>query len=141
MFRSAVSRSLRSASIPRVVSKRSTGFLQVPRSSVAVRPSQFVPCLPCQALRSYSAPAGLTKSEVEGRIVDLLKNFDKVSDPSKITPTSHFTNDLGLDSLDTVEVVMAIEEEFSIEIPDKDADAIHSVNQAVDYILSQPDAH
>ncbi|KAI7004707.1 hypothetical protein KC366_g18730, partial [Hortaea werneckii] len=58
-----------------------------------------------------------------------------------LAPTAHFTNDLGLDSLDTVEVVMAIEEEFSIEIPDKEADAIHSVNQAVDYIMAQPDAH
>lgn len=45
---------------------------------------------------------------------------------TQIKPTAHFANDLGLDSLDTVEVVMAIEEEFSIEIPDKDADAIHS---------------
>ncbi|KAK1814735.1 mitochondrial acyl carrier protein [Friedmanniomyces endolithicus] len=71
--------------------------------------------------------------------MDLLKNFDKVQDPSKLSATSHFTNDLGLDSLDTVEVVMAIEEEFSIEIPDKEADAIHSVNQAIDYIMSQPD--
>ena len=44
----------------------------------------------------------------------------------QIKATAHFANDLGLDSLDTVEVVMAIEEEFSIEIPDKDADAIHS---------------
>lgn len=44
----------------------------------------------------------------------------------QIKPTAHFANDLGLDSLDTVEVVMAIEEEFSIEIPDKDADSIHS---------------
>ncbi|KAG9535139.1 hypothetical protein KCU77_g24234, partial [Aureobasidium melanogenum] len=77
----------------------------------------------------------------QGRILDLLKNFDKVSDASKLSAQSHFTNDLGLDSLDTVEVVMAIEEEFSIEIPDKEADAIHSVNQAVEYILSQPDAH
>ena len=44
----------------------------------------------------------------------------------QIKPSAHFANDLGLDSLDTVEVVMAIEEEFSIEIPDKDADGIHS---------------
>jgi len=70
-----------------------------------------------------------------------LKNFDKVSDASKLSATSHFSNDLGLDSLDTVEVVMAIEEEFSIEIPDKEADAIHSIDKAVSYILSQPDAH
>ncbi|KIW03151.1 acyl carrier protein [Verruconis gallopava] len=94
-----------------------------------------------QAVRCYAASSGLSKEEVQGRILDLLKNFDKVTDPSKLSGTSHFSNDLGLDSLDTVEVVMAIEEEFSIEIPDKEADAIHSVEQAVNYILSQPDAH
>ena len=48
------------------------------------------------------------------------------SNSLQIKGTAHFANDLGLDSLDTVEVVMAIEEEFSIEIPDKDADGIHS---------------
>ncbi|CAJ2508507.1 Uu.00g135330.m01.CDS01 [Anthostomella pinea] len=93
------------------------------------------------AARMYSAASGLKKEEVEGRIMGILQGFDKVNDPSNIKPTAHFSNDLGLDSLDTVEVVMAIEEEFSIEIPDKDADAIHSVNQAVDYIVSQPDAN
>ncbi|EMR69142.1 Acyl carrier protein, mitochondrial [Eutypa lata] len=94
------------------------------------------------AVRMYSAAAsGDKKSEVEGRILSILQGFDKVKDPSNVTPNSHFTNDLGLDSLDTVEVVMAIEEEFSIEIPDKDADAIHSVDKAVEYILSQPDAN
>lgn len=47
----------------------------------------------------------------------------------QLSPTSSFTTDLGLDSLDAVEVVMAIEEEFAIEIPDEDADAITSVGQ------------
>ncbi|KAI1913864.1 mitochondrial acyl carrier protein [Ophidiomyces ophidiicola] len=140
MFRSAFLRSLRTASMPRTVRNSST-VRQLPRASAIVRQAQFAPCISYQTIRSYSAPAGLNQTEVEGRIVDLLKNFDKVTDASKISPTSHFTNDLGLDSLDTVEVVMAIEEEFSIEIPDKEADSIHSIDQAVQYILSQPDAH
>ncbi|KLU84651.1 acyl carrier protein [Magnaporthiopsis poae ATCC 64411] len=96
---------------------------------------------PWSAVRCYAAAAGLDQAAVEERIIALLRNFDKVNDPEAIKPTSHFANDLGLDSLDTVEVVMAIEEEFSIEIPDKDADTIHSVDKAVEYILSQPDAH
>ncbi|KAI9777703.1 MAG: Acyl carrier protein, mitochondrial [Geoglossum umbratile] len=104
------------------------------------RSTRFAPLLSSSA-RFYSAPAGLTQQEVEGRILGILGNFDKVTDTTKLSPTSHFSNDLGLDSLDTVEVVMAIEEEFSIEIPDKEADAIHSVEGAVRYILSQPDAH
>ncbi|RPA84442.1 acyl carrier protein [Ascobolus immersus RN42] len=94
------------------------------------------------AIRFYSADAGaLSKMEVESRVLDLLKGFDKVADSSKLNGTAHFANDLGLDSLDTVEIVMAIEEEFNIEIPDKDADSIHSVDQAVNYVLAQPDAH
>ncbi|RMZ77373.1 hypothetical protein DV737_g4379, partial [Chaetothyriales sp. CBS 132003] len=103
--------------------------------------SYIAPSFTLSSIRCYSAPTGLSRDEVQGRILDLLKNFDKVTDASKITGTSHFSSDLGLDSLDTVEVVMAIEEEFSIEIPDKEADAIHSVDQAVTYILAQPDAH
>ncbi|KAL4900511.1 hypothetical protein BDW74DRAFT_161541 [Aspergillus multicolor] len=137
MFRSAVVRSLR-ASVPRAVKPQAA--FQI-RASPVARPAQFAPRFAFQAVRLYSAPAGLNKDEVEGRIVNLLKNFDKVNDVSKINGASHFSNDLGLDSLDTVEVVMAIEEEFSIEIPDKEADQIHSVDKAVEYILAQPDAH
>ncbi|KAF8866111.1 acyl carrier protein-like protein [Acephala macrosclerotiorum] len=138
MFRTALLRSARSATSQAV---RSSGAIARPSlSSSVVTKSRFAPAA-FQVVRCYSAAAGLSKPEVEGRIVDLLKNFDKVSDASKLSPTSHFSNDLGLDSLDTVEVVMAIEEEFSIEIPDKEADAIHSVDKAVEYILAQPDAH
>jgi hypothetical protein len=76
MFRSAIVRSLR-ASAPRVAVKTPAPF-QIRSSPIAVRASQFTPCFINQGVRCYSAPAGLNKSEVEGRIVNLLKNFDKV---------------------------------------------------------------
>ncbi|KAI8946159.1 acyl carrier protein-like protein [Xylaria longipes] len=138
MFRTAILRSAVAASrvVARPVATRSAFVF--PRAA-AVAPASRIVAVP--AVRMYSASSGLNKEEVEGRIMGILKGFDKVNDPSNIKPTAHFSNDLALDSLDTVEVVMAIEEEFSIEIPDKEADAIHSVNQAVDYILSQPDAN
>ncbi|KAH9606745.1 hypothetical protein KSS87_009528 [Heliosperma pusillum] len=59
---------------------------------------------------------------------------------SQVTPNAHFQKDLGLDSLDTVEIVMALEEEFRFEIPDNEADKISSINMAVDFIASHPQA-
>lgn len=58
----------------------------------------------------------------------------------QVTPEAHFQKDLGLDSLDTVEVVMALEEEFKFEIPDNEADKINSIKLAVDFIASHPQA-
>ncbi|KAJ9703318.1 hypothetical protein PVL29_004920 [Vitis rotundifolia] len=81
----------------------------------------------------------LDKSEVADRVISVVKNFQKV-DPSKVTPTANFQTDLGLDSLDAVEVVMALEEEFGFEIPDNEADKINSINLAVDFISSHPQA-
>lgn len=52
----------------------------------------------------------------------------------EVTPEAFFVEDLGADSLDTVELVMALEEEFSIEIPDEDAEKILTVGKALDYI-------
>ncbi len=49
---------------------------------------------------------------------------------------SSFVNDLGADSLDTVELVMALEEEFECEIPDEDAEKITTVQQAIDYVVA-----
>lgn len=56
----------------------------------------------------------------------------------QVLPAAHFEKDLGLDSLDVVELVMAFEEEFQVEIPDADADKIFSVEDAVNYIASHP---
>ena len=53
---------------------------------------------------------------------------------SEVTPTASFVDDLGADSLDTVELVMALEEEFETEIPDEFAEKITTVQQAIDYI-------
>lgn len=58
----------------------------------------------------------------------------------QVTPNAHFQNDLGLDSLDAVEIVMALEEEFGFEIPDNEADKINSIKLAVDFIASHPQA-
>lgn len=58
-------------------------------------------------------------------------------EPEKVTPGANFANDLGADSLDTVELVMALEEEFNIEIPDEEAEKIATVQAAVDYIEEQ----
>ena len=55
-------------------------------------------------------------------------------DENEITPSSSFVEDLGADSLDTVELVMALEENFSIEIPDEDAEKIRTVQDTIDYI-------
>jgi len=58
----------------------------------------------------------------------------------KVTLEANFQNDLGADSLDTVELVMAFEEEFDLEIPDEDAQGIATVQDAVNYILSKKKA-
>ncbi len=57
-------------------------------------------------------------------------------DEGEVTPNASFVDDLGADSLDTVELVMAFEEAFELEIPDEDAEKIRTVKDAVDYINS-----
>ncbi len=58
-------------------------------------------------------------------------------DPEKVTPEASFVDDLGADSLDTVELVMAFEEEFTIDIPDEDAEQMRTVGEAIAYIEKQ----
>jgi acyl carrier protein len=56
-------------------------------------------------------------------------------DEGEVTPSASFVDDLGADSLDTVELVMAFEEQFDLEIPDEEAEKIRTVQDAIDYIV------
>jgi len=69
------------------------------------------------------------EERVKNIIVDQL-GVDEV----EVAPSASFVDDLGADSLDTVELVMAFEEEFDIEIPDEDAEKITTVKEAIEYI-------
>ncbi|SMN18719.1 similar to Saccharomyces cerevisiae YKL192C ACP1 Mitochondrial matrix acyl carrier protein, involved in biosynthesis of octanoate, which is a precursor to lipoic acid [Maudiozyma saulgeensis] len=90
--------------------------------------------------RFYSPPSALEKGAITSRMIDLLKAFNKSGNVEEITETASFQKDLGLDSLDLVEFIVAVEEEFSIEIPDKIADDLKTINQTVEYIKNETDA-
>ena len=72
-------------------------------------------------------------SDIENRVKAIIA--DKLNvDESEVTPEASFTNDLGADSLDTVELIMEFEKEFNIAIPDDQAEKISSVGDAVTYV-------
>ena len=60
--------------------------------------------------------------------------------PEEVTPNASFVDDLGADSLDTVELIMALEEEFNVEIPDEDAEKMKTVGDAIKYIKEKAGA-
>ena len=74
-------------------------------------------------------------AEIEARVKAII--VDKLGvDESEVTSTASFTNDLGADSLDTVELIMELEKEFGMSIPDDQAEKISTVQDAVDYIAN-----
>lgn len=137
--------------------------LRVPVTSIAAQQSAL-PALSNIITRGFGG-GFLDKEKVAERVMYVAKHFEKV-DPAKVsaalarqrargtdhaqtqplgpraaaqvTPSATFEKDLGLDSLDVVELVMALEEEFGVEIPDAEADKISSVGEAVNYIISNP---
>eukprot|EP01111_Echinosteliopsis_oligospora_P005920 TRINITY_DN196_c0_g1_i2.p1 TRINITY_DN196_c0_g1~~TRINITY_DN196_c0_g1_i2.p1 ORF type:complete len:162 (+),score=36.57 TRINITY_DN196_c0_g1_i2:213-698(+) len=114
--------------LARVATLRTTSVLSS-NSIITLQPRRF-----------YAADHhALAESEISERVLSVIRNFDKV-EAKKVSPTATFRNDLGLDSLDAVEIVMAIEEEFNIEIPEDDADKIQSCNDAIEYIKRNPSA-
>jgi len=75
-------------------------------------------------------------SKVENRVTKIIAEQLGVEE-NKVVPAASFTEDLGADSLDTVELVMALEEEFETEIPDEDAQKILTVQDAIDYVMAK----
>jgi acyl carrier protein len=75
-------------------------------------------------------------ADVEARVKEIIVNKLGVEE-AQITPEASFTNDLGADSLDTVELVMEFEKAFNLQIPDEDAEKIGTVGDAIKYIKSK----
>ncbi|TET63879.1 acyl carrier protein [Candidatus Aerophobetes bacterium] len=75
----------------------------------------------------------MTKDEILKKVKEITSEQLGVDEP-QITPEAKFVEDLGADSLDTVELVMALEEEFDLEISDEDAEKLVTVQKVVDYI-------
>jgi acyl carrier protein len=74
-------------------------------------------------------------ADIEQKVKDIIINELGV-EAEKVTPEASFVEDLGADSLDTVELVMAFEEEFGMEIPDEEAEKLQTVGDAISYITS-----
>lgn len=77
----------------------------------------------------------MTEAEIEAKVIDIVAEQMGV-DRSQITRETSFVNDLNADSLDTVELVMELEDEFETSIPDEEAEKIQTVGQAVEFIMN-----
>ncbi|XP_060882790.1 NADH:ubiquinone oxidoreductase subunit AB1b isoform X2 [Labrus mixtus] len=90
--------------------------------------------------RQYGDLPPLTLETIKDRVMYVLKLYDKIN-PEKLQTSSHFMKDLGLDSLDQVEIIMAMEDEFGFEIPDAEAEKLMSPAEIVQYIADKKDVY
>ncbi|KAJ9467956.1 Acyl carrier protein 2 [Diplonema papillatum] len=97
--------------------------------------SRATPIVHRWGMRSYF----LDRADTEKRVMECVRNFQKVP-ADRVKPGAHFINDLGLDSLDQVEVVMSFEQEFFIDIPDNEAEKILTIDDATEYVANHPQA-
>ncbi|XP_026849701.1 acyl carrier protein, mitochondrial isoform X1 [Drosophila persimilis] len=93
-----------------------------------------------QSVRRYSAKPPLSLKLIDERVLLVLSLYDKI-DSSQLKVDSHFINDLGLDSLDHVEVIMAMEDEFGFEIPDSDAEKLLKPADIIQYVADKEDVY
>ncbi|XP_035740339.1 acyl carrier protein, mitochondrial-like isoform X1 [Vespa mandarinia] len=115
-------------------------FLNRSRQNVVPHISQDIEELRVKQVRLYSSKPPLTLDIIRQRVLLLLNLYDKI-DPKKLCLESHFINDLGLDSLDHVEVIMAVEDEFGFEIPDMDAEKLLTPGHIVRYVADREDIY
>ncbi|XP_070616955.1 acyl carrier protein, mitochondrial [Erythrolamprus reginae] len=102
-------------------------------------PGRLVPA-PSRWARGYSDAPTLTLKSIHDQVLYVLKLYDKI-DPEKLTVEAHFMKDLGLDSLDQVEIIMAMEDEFGFEIPDAAAEKLMTPQDIMDYVADTQDVY
>merc|ERR1711936_1064039 len=98
---------------------------------------------PCGIVRPivaarYARLDPVSMSEIEGRVKHVLECYDKI-DQTKLTMEAHFIKDLGLDSLDHVELVIAVENEFMLEIEDSDSETLMTTREICDHLADRFD--
>merc|ERR1719323_816347 len=108
--------------LQRSVLRHTTSFLRV-------QPRFF-----CQTANALSV------DDISGRVISVARAQERAKKDVEITADTHLAHDLGLDSLDQVEFGLALEEEFSIEIADEDAETINTVGAAIQFIQDNPHA-
>ena len=107
----------------------------------AVTPTQLlVPSKTAPLTRNYGDEYPQNFAMVRDRVMLVLKLYDKIN-PEKLTHESHFINDLGLDSLDHVEIIMAMEDEFGFEIPDDFAEKLLTPAKIIQYVADHEDIY
>ncbi|KAM3957169.1 NADH dehydrogenase (ubiquinone) acyl carrier protein isoform 2-T2 [Aphomia sociella] len=137
---------LRKSSTPRapVICRLSSVALKQKYSTVkcAVQiynSNHFQTGVQCQRIQQYSgAKTKPSPQQIEERVMKVCKAYDKLS-TCQLSVESHFMTDLGLDSLDHVEVIMAMEDEFGFEIPDGDAERLVRPKDIIQYIADKED--
>ncbi|XP_051571480.1 acyl carrier protein, mitochondrial-like [Myxocyprinus asiaticus] len=129
----------RSACAPRVSTQRP---LSVISSNQRTRWTELVRITEpsFQLCRHYGDLPPLTIESIQDRVMYVLKLYDKIN-PEKLQTSSHFMKDLGLDSLDQVEIIMAMEDEFGFEIPDAEAEKLMTPAEIVQYLADKKDVY
>jgi acyl carrier protein len=94
---------------------------------------------PTAAIAVIKEICTMTKAEIESKVIDIVSTQLGV-DKNDVTVASNFANDLNADSLDTVELVMELEDAFSTSIPDEKAELIQTVDDAIDFIVEATDS-